>query len=188
MCYSLPMALVVFMVGPPLPQTAADPEILQIGISDSQIKELSSGLRQFIVPELGNIFSSATGFKNKILPGLDPMSAAEQIKSGTLHLCILQGVELAWLQAKNPDLRSLLVARYDPPVRRALLVARNDDPFFGFADLKGKNVHVHQALLDCQLFANKGAKCKAEDYFGDTAPKRGAEWCSTICCSANSRP
>ena len=45
----------------------------------------------------------------------------------------------------------------------------------GFADLKGKNVHVHQSLLDCRLFANKGAKCKAEDYFGNVSPKLSAE-------------
>ena len=114
---SLSIAIVLFMGGRALPHAAADPDVLQIGMSDSQMKELSSTLRTLLVPEFGDIFSSSTGFKNKVLPGLDPIAAAEQLKTGKLHLCVLQGVEFAWLQAKNPELRSLLVARYDPPVQ-----------------------------------------------------------------------
>jgi len=173
---SVSIAMVVLVGAQMLPLAAADPDILQIGMSDSQMQELSFKLRPFVVPEFSKMVSGFTGFKNKVVPRLDPMAAAEQLKTGTLHLCVLQGVEFAWLQAKNPDLRSLLVANYDPPVRRALLVGRTDDPFEGFADLKGKNVRVLQSLLHCRLFANKGAKEKSEDYFGKIAQKKlGAE-------------
>jgi ABC-type phosphate/phosphonate transport system substrate-binding protein len=58
-----------------------------------------------------------------------------------------------------------MISVYKDPKVQAMLVVKKDSQATGFDDLKGKNVCMLGSRQHCRLFADKGAKGKAKEFF-----------------------
>jgi ABC-type phosphate/phosphonate transport system substrate-binding protein len=158
-------SVVVLLLGS-LTLSAADPEILRVGILESLTQGTSPRLRESFAPKFAELVKDFTGFKSVTLQGISPFTAARQLEAGKWHLGIFQGVELAWVQSKYPKLKPLMLAVFEDVNVRAVLMVKKDSDVKDFKDLKGKTVCIHETKLHCRLFADKGAGGKAQDLFG----------------------
>jgi hypothetical protein len=158
-----------------LPVSAADPEIVRIGVMETLFQDTSPAVRESFAPEFSKLAKDFTGFKCVTLQGLNPFTAAKQLDTGKWHLGVFQGVEFAWLQGKYPKLKPLMVVIFQEPKVRALLVTKESGAIKGFANLKGQEVNILQTKLHCRLFADKGAGGKAQGFFSKIWQVRSAE-------------
>jgi ABC-type phosphate/phosphonate transport system substrate-binding protein len=161
--------------GPRAAAQGAGPEVVQIGIVDSLVVSLSPGKRKLLDAELPDLVLEFTGLKSRALQGGDPLTAVKKLAAGEWHLGLFQGVEFAWAQAADPKVKPLLLAINRQPTVHALLVAKSDSPVKGFANLKGKNVHILQSREHCRLFAAKAAQGDAKQFFGQAIPTTSVE-------------
>jgi hypothetical protein len=151
-----------------------DPDVVNVGIVDSLIKDLAPGRRDLIDHDFPALVRDFTGLKSKVFQGGGPFVADKKLADGQWQLVVLQGIEFAWVQAKDAKVRPLLVAINRQRSLHALLVVKKDSPAKGFADLKGKAVYVQPAREHCRLFADKGADGDAKTFFQWT-PARNVE-------------
>jgi hypothetical protein len=152
-----------------------DPEILHIGLVDALVKDLSPGRKSLLAKDFPDLVLEFTGLKSQTIQGDGPFDAARKLAEGKWHLTVLPGVEFAWAQAKDPKLRPLLLAINQQRAVHALLVAKKDSPLTGFADLKGKAVHLLKSREHCQLFTDKSAGGKPQEFFGKVVPAKNVE-------------
>jgi len=158
------------------PLSAQDPKVLNLGIVDSLVKDLSPGKQKFVDKEFGEMIHEYTGIKIKILQGGSPFVARKNFETGAWHLGVFQGFEFAWAQAKDPKLKPLVVGLGNERIQRALVVVKKDSTLTGVADLKGKKVNlVAQSKDHCRLFANKIAEGKPKEFFGKLVDSGGEE-------------
>lgn len=174
MKYSI-IAFLGLAVAGPTPVAAQDPDVIKIGIADSLIKDLTPGKQKLLQTEFPDLVKDFTGFTSEVAQGDGPLSAAKKLAAAEWHLGVFQGVEFAWAQSKDMKLQPLTVAVTRQKAIQALLVALKDSPFTGFADLKGKDVHVLTAREHCRLFTDKGAGGNAEQFFGKLLPTNNTE-------------
>src|SRR5437762_4959654 len=87
-----------------------DPDIIQVGIVDSLVKDLSPGKRKLLDSEFPNLMEEFTELKSAVLQGGDPFTAVKKLADGKWHLGVFQGVEFAWAQAKDAKLQPLMIA------------------------------------------------------------------------------
>jgi len=157
------------------PLAAKDPEVLQIGVVDSLVKDLSPGKRKLLDSEFPSLMLEFTELKCAVLQGGDPVAAGKKLAEGKWHLGVFQGVEFAWAQAKDAKLKPLMIAVGRERQLRAVLVGKKDGSLAGFADLKGKDVQLLQSREHCRLFADKGAKGDAKKFFSNVTGTNSGE-------------
>src|SRR5688572_29572779 len=174
MKYSIVALLGSLLVGA-APALAQDPEVIKIGIVESLIKDLTPGKQKLLQTEFPDLVKDFTGFNSTVFQGGDPLSAGKKVAAEEWHLGVFQGVEFAWAQSKDKKLQPLTVAVNKQKTIQALLVALKDSKIEGFADLKGKDVHVLMAREHCRLFAEKGAGGNTEQFFGKLLPTNNTE-------------
>jgi ABC-type phosphate/phosphonate transport system substrate-binding protein len=158
-----------------LPVSAADPEMLHIGILQSLTKGTSPRLRESFAPKFAELVKDFTGLKSVTLQGINPATAARQLERGKWHLGIFNGVEFAWVRSKHPDLKPLMIAVFGDPKMRAVLMVKKDADLRSFKDLKGHTVCILDIRLHCRLFADKGGGGRAQDYFKLTETDSGED-------------
>lgn len=146
-----------------LPVSAGDPAVLNIGLVDSLVKDLSPGRKKFVESEFANMVKEFTGYKSTIHQGGDPVAAAKKLADGQWHFAVLQGVELAWAQSKDPKIQPLMTAIYKQPTIYAQVLTTKENKAAGFADLKGKTVFL-LSKEHTKLFTDKHSG-KANDFF-----------------------
>ncbi|MCI0684081.1 MAG: PhnD/SsuA/transferrin family substrate-binding protein [Gemmataceae bacterium] len=168
-------SLVLAALGAGHPAPADDPQVIKIGIVDSLIRDLSPGKQKLLETEFPDLVKEFTGFNSMVSQGGDPFTGGMKLAAGDWHLGVFQGVEFAWAQSKEPKLRPLTIAVARQKSIQALLVAGKDSGFTGFADLKGKDIHVLSAREHCRLFADKGAGGDAREFFGKVLPTNNTE-------------
>jgi ABC-type phosphate/phosphonate transport system substrate-binding protein len=152
----------------PLPGRAgggADPDVLEIGIVDSLVKDLSAGKREVLKKDFPDLVQEFAGLKSRVILGGSPFAAAQKLSAGQWHLAVLPGIEYAWAKGQDAKLQPLLAAINRQPTVHALVVVKKDSPAKGFADLKGKAIHVVKSREHCRLFLDKGAVGDAHGFF-----------------------
>jgi ABC-type phosphate/phosphonate transport system substrate-binding protein len=154
---------------------AQDPEVIQLGVLDSLVKDLSPARQKFVETEFPDMVKEFTEFKSKIYQGGDPFTAAKKLEAGEWHFAVFQGVEFAWAQAKYPKLKPLMVAITGPQPLHAALVVSKKAGIKGFEGLKGKDAHLLLEKEHCRLFADKGAGGNAKAYFDKLLPTTNSE-------------
>ncbi len=148
------------------PLGAKDPDVIQVGIVESLIKDLSPGKRKVIDSDFPDLVKDFTGFKSKADLGGDADTAVKNLEAGKWQLAVLQGVEFAWVQSKDPNLQPLMLAIDRQKALYALLVTGKDNSVQGFKDLQGKKVALLDAKEHCRLFAEKNAGGDPAKFFG----------------------
>jgi ABC-type phosphate/phosphonate transport system substrate-binding protein len=157
------------------PLAAKDPDIIQIGIVDSLVKDLTPGKRKLLDSEFPSLMLEFTGLKSEVLQGGDPLTAGKNFADGKWHLGIFQGVDFAWAQSKDAKLQPLMIAIGPRREIHAVLVVKKDSTAAGFADLKGKAVQLLQGREHCRLFAEKGAKAPLQQFFSKVTKTNSGE-------------
>ena len=170
--WSLP--LLALCVGFAVGQDAKTP--LSIGIAPSMLKDLTEGQQTFISGEFPLLVKQFTGLDGKLARAKDVSDLAQRVQGGTDTFGVFQGVEFAWVRAKNPELKPLLISTYHKARGRALLVVKKDSAYAKFADLRGKDASLlRQGKEHCRLFAIKGAGGELSKFFGKVADPANAE-------------
>jgi hypothetical protein len=157
----------------PLP--ANDPDVIKIGIVDSLVKDLTPGKRKILDSEFPALMLEFTGLKSELLQGGDPLTAGKYFEDVKWHLGVFQGVDFAWARSKDPKLQPLMIAIGPRREIHAVLVVKKDSPVTGFDDLKGKAVQVLQGREHCRLFAEKGVKGPAKEFFSKVTTTNSGE-------------
>lgn len=157
-----------------LPVRAADdPAVLRIGFVESILQEAPASKRKLFSKEFSDMVRDFTGLMSTVTQGINPQTAAKQLDEQKWHLGVFHGVEFAWVMAKHPKLKPLMIAATKVKPVKAVLVVKKDGGLTGIADLKGKDVSMLE-LLHCRLFADKQTS-KASNYFGNVLRTRSVE-------------
>jgi ABC-type phosphate/phosphonate transport system substrate-binding protein len=151
-----------------------DPEVINIGIVESLVRDISPGRKKFLETEFSQMVQDFTGLKSKIFQGGDALEATKKMEQGQWHMTVMQGIEFAWAQSRDPKLQPLMVAVYKQKTTRAQLVTKKDSAVKGFADLKGKAVLV-LTKEHSRLFADKETQGNAKDFFGKVVTESNVE-------------
>ena len=152
---------------------AADPDVLRIGFVNSILDESPASARALFAKEFSGLVKDFTGLKSVVTKGINPETSAKQLEDGKWHLGVFHGVEFAWIQAKHPALKPLMVTTTRVSPLRAVLMARKDSGVTGIGDLKGKNVSLLK-YLHCKLFEEK-LTAKADKFFSNVVHMRSVE-------------
>lgn len=149
------------------PALAQDPKVIQLGVVDSLVKDLSPAKKNFVETDFGEMVHEYTGLKTKVVSGGDLATALKNLESGKWHMAVLQGVELAWIRPKDAKLTPLVVGIGKQRDLHAVLVVKKDSPLTAAAELKGKEVNLFAGSKEhCSLFANKLAGGNSKDFYG----------------------
>lgn len=174
---SLPMRALAtcLMLAGGIPAAAQDPDVVQVGIADSIVKELSPGRQKLLVSEFSTLAQEFTGRKSQVGLGGDPFVAAKKLASAEWHLVVLQGVEFARMQAKDPKLQPLMLAIQRKGEIHAAVVVKKGGNIAKLEDLKEKVVWIQPGKEHCGLFAEKIAKGDVGGFFSKFQAGSSAE-------------
>lgn len=149
---------------------------LSIGIAPSMLKDLSAGQQTFITGEFPLLVKQFTGLDGNLVRAKDVGALARRVEAGDDPFGVFQGVEFAWVRAKHPELKPLLVSTYHKARNRGLLVVKKDAAYAKFADLRGKDLSLlREGKEHCRLFAIKGAGGDLAKFFGKVDVPANAE-------------
>jgi ABC-type phosphate/phosphonate transport system substrate-binding protein len=120
----------------PAQEPAAPPEPLRIGVVETQFFDFSPALRKALLVPLNSLIQDQTGFRCESTPVKDVFEVARQLEDGKIHIGIVNGYELAWVQKKHPRLRplALTVVKEREPV--AYLVTHKESAVDDFDDCR----------------------------------------------------
>lgn len=147
---------------------AADkPEVLRIGSSGSLTKELPRSKVDTANDALKKLIREETGFKSDLITTGSLEKLEDELKSGKMHLGLLQGYEFAWAQQRNPHLKALALAVNEHPKLLTSVLVKAGSKATGLADLKGQVLAMPKVSLEHgKLLIEKqiGGK-KPEEFF-----------------------
>jgi ABC-type phosphate/phosphonate transport system substrate-binding protein len=168
-----------FVLAAPLPAQDKQPDAIKIGMNESLFVDVSPFLVKLFAPSFNELCKECTGFTTQMVQSGNPFQTTKQVRDGTLHFGVYQGVEFAWASQKHDDLVPLMVAINRHPNIKAHLVVQKDNPATSFADLKGKDVaYPLKSKEHCRLFLERNcADCGADpkSFFSQVTRPGGTE-------------
>src|SRR5438876_9420971 len=106
-------------------------ESLRVAVGDSFFYDMSSGLIKNVTEPFGQVMRETSGLKGDMVTGGDAFSVATQLNDNKVQLAVFHGLEFAWVKQKHGDLRPLMIAVKDLPIR-ANVVVRKDSAIGAF--------------------------------------------------------
>jgi ABC-type phosphate/phosphonate transport system substrate-binding protein len=137
-------------------QMAASRPTVRIGVAESLCRDTDPKVLMALVPPFRALAKSCTGLDCDLLYGGDAFQLADRLAKGQLDLGIFQGIELAWVRQRHPELQPLVTVLNGKPYLRAALVVPASSRATCLGDLKDRSVAIpHYSLEDCYLFLGK---------------------------------
>lgn len=131
---------------------------IRIGFVESLFKDSSAPFSSAVVEAFAAMVRAQTGLDTEVIRGGEVYELSGRLRKD-LHFGILQGVEFAWAQQKDPQLKPLILAINQNPLRRGFLVVRQDSKVKRLAELKGKSLVLPlHSRAHCELFLEKGCR------------------------------
>ncbi len=132
------------------------PDIIHIGIMASYYRDHPEEDVKTTVESLRDLMLAQTGFKGEPLKVDGVEKLGDELSKDKLQLGVFFGQEFAWIHAKHPDLKPLLIVVNQLPYQRAYLFVRKEDNSTSFAQLKGKSLAVARHTPEpCHLFLDR---------------------------------
>ncbi|MFT3880746.1 MAG: PhnD/SsuA/transferrin family substrate-binding protein [Gemmatales bacterium] len=113
-------------------------KIYRVGISDSMLPNDMND-------SMSTLFESPGKPKCKFESG-SPDTVVKRLKDEHTNLCVLEGVEYAWLKAANPELVPLVTAFTTDVKMKGCIVVVDDNPAKTLLDLRGKSLCQSERL------------------------------------------
>lgn len=169
------LSLSIFCLWQPTPARADKPlpkDPVQIGMPQTMVVDVPQPLIDLLGYPFGALMKEFTGLNGKLKVGGSPFDVARNLEDGKIHLGVFQGVEFAWVQAKHPRIKPIMVALYQNKNLHAQLLVRKDSGIESFADLKNKDVAFPKKSKEhCRVFmdrhCNECGECAPRSYFGN---------------------
>jgi ABC-type phosphate/phosphonate transport system substrate-binding protein len=128
-------------------------------------RDVPATLVMVMMHPFGALMKAQTGMDGKLMPGGDPYDVAQQIVDNKLDLAVLHGVEFAWVRAKHPELRPLMIAVNQQRHFRVHLVVREGGTVKGLADLKGSTLALPKGSREhVRMFLDKECRPFCPDF------------------------
>ena len=147
-------------------------ESLRVAVGDSYFHDMSMGLIKNVTEPFGDVMRETSGLKGDMVTGGDTFAVAAQLNDNKVQLAVFHGLEYAWAKQKFADLRPLMIAIKELPIR-AYVIARKESNLGAFGDLKGKDIAIPKRTKEhCRYFldqeARKAGLKTPKAYFGRT--------------------
>lgn len=177
-CFLLALAFCFAAANPNLARAGDPPkakdltkEPMKVGMADTMVVGVPEVMVSILGDRLGAMMKEFTGLGADLDVGGDPFTLARKLDRGELELALFQGIEFAWVRAKHPSLRPLmLIVNKDRKVHSQVVV-RTDARIASMADLHGKDIACPtKNKAHCQLFlessCSKNGSGDPKSYFG----------------------
>jgi len=149
---------------------AKDP--VQIGMAQTMVVDVPQPFIDLLGYPFGALMKEFTGLTGNLKVGGSPFDVARNLEDGKVHFAVFQGLEFAWVQAKHPNIKPLMVALYQNKQLHAQLLVRKDSGIESFVDLRNKDVAYPQKSKEhCRVFmerhCNECGECGPKAYFNN---------------------
>jgi ABC-type phosphate/phosphonate transport system substrate-binding protein len=114
--------------------------VLKIGLVQSLFRNTSAEKILSQAQPLGEIMAAQSGVRLRFSAVGDHEELAKQLQQGDIHLAVMHGVELSWVQKNTKDLQPLVLAINQTIRLKSYVLCRAEDPARLLADLKGKRL------------------------------------------------
>ncbi len=153
---------------------------VRIGLGQSMFAGLPEAMVGLVKRPLANLIKEHTDLAPQLIIGGDAFDLGRKLHGGEVDLAIFQGIELAWVRNKYPQLQPLLVAVSNQGRQRANLVVGVGNVPGGMAGLKGKVLALPlQGKAHCRVFLEQQcqstANCQLPLFFSQIKPFFDAE-------------
>lgn len=138
---------------------APDPAIVRTGIYQSVFQDTSRESVEASIQGFKELMEDKTGDRCQALTVKDLAKLGGDLAAGRLQFGVVHGFELAWLRAKHPDLKPLVVAINQLHSVRAHVMTAANDPARDLAALKGTVMSVpRRTKAYCRLYLDRECK------------------------------
>ena len=152
---------------------------VRVGLVNSLFRDEPEKQIQSIAGPFKSLLEEQAGIVGDVVSGGDYANLAAQLKEGKVHLGVFNGPEFAWVRAKNPDFKTLMIAVDRQPFARVTLVVRADDKAADVSAPQGKNLALPlQAREHVRLFVERrvvGKGMTMDKWFGKVSTPRTAQ-------------
>ncbi len=164
------VALLGLIAAPPR-DARAGAATVRIGMVQTFFHDVPRPLIQLATEPLGALMRETTGLTGALVVGSDAFTVAQQLQDGKLQLGVFHSFEYAWVRAKYPELRPLMVAINSQRSVQAFVLVRKDCEAASFADLKGKDFAIPKRTREhCRLYLERychdDGACASKQFFG----------------------
>lgn len=160
--------------GKPAADKAPAGDTVQIGMAQTMVIDVPQPLVDFLGFPFSRLTKEFTGLNGNLQIGGNAFDLAKKLEEGQVQLGVFQGLEYAWVQARHPKLKPLMVAVYQYKQLNAQLVVRKDSGLESWADLRGKDVaYPKKSKEHCRVFMERHCtecgECAPKAYFSSLA-------------------
>jgi ABC-type phosphate/phosphonate transport system substrate-binding protein len=142
-------------------------EPIQVGMPKSMVTGVPEIFVDILGERLGVLMKEFTGMDGKLQVGGSAYDVAKKLDDAQVKLGVFQGVEFAWVRARHPDLKPLMLLLSSATKVHAQMVVRKDSGVAKIADLRGKGIACpKKSKVHCHIFL-EGACARA----GERDPK-----------------
>jgi ABC-type phosphate/phosphonate transport system substrate-binding protein len=158
----------------------AAPDPVRISMVQTLFHDVPTPIVNLLTPPFKSLMKDFTGLNGAPAAGGDAFEIAKNLMEDKTHLGVLHGVEYAWVAAKYPEIKPLMIAVSKHHALKAHLMVRDDCPCGQFIELKGKDLAVpFRAREHLRLFVEKQcrvcAQCDPKSFFTTVTKPSGGE-------------
>jgi ABC-type phosphate/phosphonate transport system substrate-binding protein len=169
--------VLVFLFAAGQPAWAAEPpapRVVRVGVADSMFGDLPRpGIRASLTL-LQSLILVQTGLHSEFVNVADGEELADKLAAKELDLAVFQGFEYAWVCARQPDVKPLVLAVKHSKHLHAHLLVRKDAAARSPQDLRGQVLAMAAFTRPhCKMYLNKA--CAGPDFFKAVARADSAE-------------
>lgn len=157
-----------------------EPDPVRISMVQTLFHDVPTPIVNMITPPFKSLMKDFTGLNGAPHAGGDAFEIAQKLMDGTTHLGVLHGVEYAWVAAKYPELKPLMLAVSKHHALKAHVMVRDDCTCAEFAELKGKDLAVpFRPREHLRLYVEKSCRvcgqCDPKSFFAQVTKPAHAE-------------
>lgn len=121
-------------------ETPPAQDSVKVGVAETMVVGVPDLFVGILGDRLGALMKEFSGVGAKLEVGGCPFTLARNLEEGKVDLAFFQGLEYAWVQAKHPGLRPLMLVINKETKVYAQLMVRADAGTTRLADLRGKDI------------------------------------------------
>jgi ABC-type phosphate/phosphonate transport system substrate-binding protein len=132
---------------------------VKLGMVKAFFTDLPDPVVGLLAKEFGGLLKATTGLNGTLAHNDDAFATAAKLDKGELQFAVFHGHEFAWMQAKYPKFKPLLVVTNNEHNVQAFVIVRKDCPAGCIANLRGKVVATPAMTKEhCRVFLCKHCK------------------------------
>jgi ABC-type phosphate/phosphonate transport system substrate-binding protein len=137
-------------------------ETVHLGLVSTLFTDIQESTCLAMMKPFGEMMKRQTGVTGALVSGGDADTLAHRIAENKVQLGVFHGIEFAWLRARYPELRPLVIAVNSHRYLQTHVVVRNNASTHEWRDLENKTMALPPKMRQhCLLYLNRRCKdCK----------------------------